>query len=300
MKNNKSPMAEGRIVKGIAGFYYIYVEDKGLYECKAKGLFRNKSIKPLIGDRVEIQILDEEKKAGNLEKVFERTNSLIRPAVANVDQAVVVFALASPEPHLNLLDRFLVKMQRQDIPVIIIFNKTDLIEADYCDRLCQIYEKAHYKTFAISAANEKGTEEVREALLGKTSVLAGPSGVGKSTLMNIMQPNALMQTGELSEKIQRGKNTTRHTELVYMCRNTYLIDSPGFSSLYIDEIEAGDLYKYYPEFAEHEKNCRFAGCSHIKEPDCGIKEALKAGLIAKERYESYCKLYEEAADRRRY
>lgn len=290
----------GRIIKGIAGFYYVYVEGRGVIECKAKGLFRNQNIKPLVGDSVTLKIIDEEKNIGNIEKINPRNNQLIRPAVANVDQALVIFAVADPEPHLNLLDRFLILMEKQGLPVIIIFNKTDLTEEGEVTHLRQIYEKSKYKTFAISAEKGIGTDEIRKLLDGKTTVLAGPSGVGKSTFMNLIQPEAGMMTGEISEKIKRGKHTTRHTELIYVSEGTYMLDTPGFSSLYVEEIEAGDLWKFYPEFVEYEDKCRFVGCSHIKEPDCAIKEALRDGLIAKERYDNYCKLYREAADRKKY
>lgn len=295
-----SETVNGRIIKGIAGFYYVYVEDKGVIECKAKGLFRNQKIKPLVGDSVTLQIIDEEKNLGNIDKINPRKNELIRPAVANVDQAVVIFAVAEPEPHLNLLDRFLILMEKQQVPVIIVFNKTDLTEESEVAYLRQIYEKSHYRTFATNAVAGVGVEEIRELLKGKTTVLAGPSGVGKSTFMNLMQPEAAMATGEISEKIKRGKHTTRHSELIYVSRETYMLDTPGFSSLYIEDVEAGDLWRYYPEFVEFEDKCRFAGCSHIKEPDCAVKDALNDGLIAKERYDNYCKLYAEAAGRKKY
>lgn len=295
-----SRTVNGRIIKGIAGFYYVYVEDKGVIECRAKGLFRNQKIKPLVGDEVILEIIDEAKGLGNIVTISSRRNCLIRPAVANVDQALVVFAVAEPEPHLNLLDRFLVLMEKQQIPVIIVFNKIDLTEESEVAYLRQIYEKGHYKTCAISASNGIGTEEIHRILDKKTTVLAGPSGVGKSTFMNLIQPSAEMETGEISEKIKRGKHTTRHSELIYVSRETYMLDTPGFSSLYIDDIEAADLWKYYPEFVEYEDKCRFAGCSHIKEPDCAIKDAVSKGLIAKERYENYCRLYAEAAARKKY
>lgn len=290
----------GRIIKGIGGFYYVYVEETGIVECKAKGLFRNQRIKPLVGDSVTLQILDKEKLLGSIEAINPRKNELIRPAAANVDQAIVIFAVAEPEPHLNLLDRFLILMEKQHIPVIIVFNKTDLTEESKVASLRQIYEKSHYRTFATEAAAGIGTEEIRRLLDKKTTVLAGPSGVGKSTFMNLMQPEAGMETGAVSEKIKRGKHTTRHTELIYIAEETYMLDTPGFSSLYIDDIPAEELWEYYPEFVQYEGRCRFVGCSHIKEPDCAVKEALAEGLIAKERYDNYCKLYAEAAARKKY
>lgn len=292
MKNNTS---DGKIIKGIAGFYYVYVNGRGVVECKAKGLFRKQGVKPLVGDMVR---LDAE--SGSITELLARKNSLIRPAVANIDQVLLVFAVKDPEPHLNLLDRFLVNMSKQGIRVIIVFNKTDLTEESDTALLRQIYEKAHYKVLTITAGKGEGREEVMELLAGKTTVLAGPSGVGKSTLMNLIEPDAGMETGSLSEKIKRGKNTTRHTELIHIAEDSYLLDTPGFSSLYIDSIEALELQDYYPEIKEHADSCRFAGCSHIKEPDCSVKKAVESGLIAKERYENYCRLYEEAATRKKY
>ncbi len=291
---------KGKIVKGIAGFYYVHSEGHGVYECKAKGTFRNKSIKPLAGDYVEFYILDEENKKGSIEQILPRKNSLIRPAVANIDQAVVVFAAASPEPHLNLLDRFLIQMNSQGVPVTIVFNKIDLVEREFFENLRNIYQKAGYRVIGMQAKMSMGIDDLKQALDGKTSVLAGPSGVGKSTIMNLCQPKAGMVTGDISRKIQRGKNTTRHTELVHISKETYLVDTPGFSSLYIDDIPASEIFKYYPEMLENEGNCRFSGCAHIKEPNCGIKKALLEGKIAGERYENYCKLYSEAMNRKKY
>lgn len=297
---NANSLYDGKIIKGIAGFYYVYVEGLGVVSCKAKGEFRNRGLKPLVGDIVSLVIIDPNEMVGNIEEILPRKNTLIRPASANIDQAVVVFAMAKPDPHLNLLDRFLVIMKKQEIPVTIVFNKTDLVSEDETRHICEIYEQCGYKTIAVMAKNGLGRDHIEEILDGKTSVLAGPSGVGKSTIMNLMQPNANMETGEISRKIGRGKNTTRHTELIYIKPHTYLLDTPGFSSLYIDDVEAIDLAKYYQEFSQYEKDCRFAGCSHVKEKECGIRNALKQGLIAKERYDNYCKLYTEAANRKKY
>lgn len=303
MSNNRievNSLYDGKIIKGIAGFYYVYVEGYGVVSCKAKGEFRNRGIKPLVGDMVSLVILDAENMLGNIEEILPRKNTLIRPASANIDQAVVVFAMAKPDPHLNLLDRFLVIMKKQDIPVIIVFNKTDLVSEEEVANIRAIYEGCGYKTIAAVAKDGLGKDNIAEILDGKTSVLAGPSGVGKSSIMNLVQPDANMETGEISRKIGRGKNTTRHTELIYIKPKTYLLDTPGFSSLYIDDVEAGDLASFYQEFARYEKDCRFAGCSHVKEKECGVRAALKEGLIAKERYDNYCKLYTEAASRKKY
>ena len=291
---------EGKILKGIAGFYYVYVKNIGVVECKAKGLFRNQGVKPLPGDMAELEISDAEKLSGNITGLLPRKNSLIRPAVANIDQVLVFFAVKDPDPHLNLLDRFLISMERIGMPVYIIFNKKDLSDEESVNSLRDIYHSAGYTTFAISAGKGIGREEVYALLEGKTSVLAGPSGVGKSTFMNLVNPEAASIVGELSEKIKRGKNTTRHTELFPVGDNSYLIDTPGFSSFYIDDIEAEELGQYYPEIKKYEPGCRFAGCSHLKEQECGVRKALSEGLIAPERYDNYCKLYDEAVKRKRF
>ena len=290
----------GKILKGIAGFYYVYADGIGVVECKAKGLFRNQGVKPLPGDLAELEISDYEKLSGNITEILPRKNSLIRPAVANVDQVLVFFAVKDPDPHLNLLDRFLISMEKNGLPVYIIFNKTDLGSEDEVNALRNIYENAGYRTFGISAGKGIGREEVISLLEGKTSVIAGPSGVGKSTFMNLINPEALSMVGELSEKIKRGKNTTRHTELFPIGKDSYLIDTPGFSSFYIDDVAADELDEYYPEIKKYEPDCRFAGCSHLKEQDCGVRKALAEGLVAPERYENYCRLYTEAVNRKRY
>ncbi|MDO4622082.1 MAG: ribosome small subunit-dependent GTPase A [Eubacteriales bacterium] len=289
----------GIIVKGIAGFYYVSTVGSGTYECKAKGIFRKDRKKPLVGDRVEIEILDEEKKTANVVKILPRSNELIRPAVANVDQAMVFFALRSPDPEGALLDRFLIMMERQSVPVFVCFNKKDLVADGEAEHWRRIYESCGYDVCLISAGNEEGTEEVRKRLLGKTTVVAGPSGAGKSTLTNLMQDGVRMETGELSRKLKRGKNTTRHSELLQVADNTYFCDTPGFTSLDLPGMEPEDLQQYFPEFAPYEADCKFQHCSHMHEPVCGVKDALAEGKIAKERYENYCRFYEELQELKR-
>ena len=291
---------KGKILKGIAGFYYVYVNGIGAVECKAKGLFRNQGVKPLPGDMAELEISEAEELTGNITGLLPRKNSLIRPAVANVDQVLVFFAVKDPDPHLNLLDRFLISMEKTGLPAFIIFNKIDLSDEESVNALRRIYHSAGYTTYGISAGKGIGREELLSLLEGKTSVLAGPSGVGKSTFMNLIKPEASSEVGELSEKIKRGKNTTRHTELFHVGDDSYLIDTPGFSSFYIDDIEPEELGNYYPEIKKYEPDCRYAGCAHIKEKECGVRKALSEGLIAPERYDNYCKLYAEAEKRKRF
>lgn len=291
---------QGKIVKGISGFYYVHVVESGIYECKAKGIFRQQKMKPLVGDDVEIDIISEEKKTGNVAAILPRKNALIRPAVANVDQALLIFAAASPNPNFNLLDRFLVMMGRQDVPVILCFNKCDLITEEQKQEIASIYEASGCKILFVSAKKELGLKELQEILEGKTTTVAGPSGVGKSSLINLLAPEACMETGEISKKIERGRHTTRHAELIQLKGDGYIMDTPGFSSLYLPEMEKEELQDCYPEFAAYEPYCRFQGCSHISEPDCGVKEALSEGKIHPVRYENYCQLYGELKDRKKY
>lgn len=291
----------GKIIKGIAGFYYVHDRNSKVYECKAKGIFRNRKIKPAVGDNVAFTVLDEETLEGNIDEILPRKNVLIRPASANVDQALVVFAMTQPEPNLNLLDRFLVMMMAQEIPVTICFNKTDLLETNKQDEYRTIYEKAGYDVMFVSTYEKQGTEAVREFLRGKTTILAGPSGVGKSSLTNLLQPEAEMETGKISEKIQRGKHTTRHAELFCVEQDTYLMDTPGFSSMNLEGIEANELKYYFQEFDAYESECRFlADCVHVGEPVCGVKAAVARGDISQVRYENYLFLYHDLKDRRKY
>jgi len=290
----------GKIIKGIAGFYYVYVENMGTYECKAKGSFRNKSIKPLVGDNVEIQIIDSEKYKGNIVKILERENELIRPAVAGVDQAMIVFAVTSPEPNLNLLDRFLVMMEFQNIETIICFNKMDLATDHRMRQLKNIYNNAGYKVLFTSAYTSDGVEKVRDMLKGKTTVLAGPSGVGKSSMLNALALEEKMETGAISEKIGRGKHTTRHSEIFRIEKDTYDIDTPGFTSLNVPGMDEHVLEECFPEFINYLGKCRFTGCAHICEPDCGIKKALNEEEISMERYENYCAFYEELRNQKKF
>lgn len=290
----------GKIIKGIAGFYYVHDGVEAVYECKAKGVFRSRGIKPLVGDDVEITILDEKEQTGNIDEILPRRNSLVRPAVSNVDQAVIVFAVTDPAPNLNLLDRFLVMMERLEIPVMICFNKTDLSDEASIERLRQIYGPAGYPLYFISTYEEQGLAELHERITGKTTVLAGPSGVGKSSITNYLQPKAKMETGVLSEKIKRGKHTTRHSELFFVEEDTFMMDTPGFSSMYIEELEPKELKDYFPEFLPYEEDCRFLGCIHVGETVCGIKAAVAEGKISKNRYNNYLLLYQELKDKRRY
>lgn len=291
---------QGKIIKGIAGFYYVHTAESGTYECKAKGIFRNQKIKPLVGDNVCLTVLDEGEKTGNIEELLPRKNAIIRPAVANMDQALVIFAAAKPKPNLNLLDRFLILMKYQQVPVIICFNKQDMVSEAEMQSLRDNYTGGGYQVHFTSALEKTGIEELRALLQGKTTTVAGPSGVGKSSLINLLKPEAAMETGDISRKIERGRHTTRHSELFALDGESYICDTPGFSSIYLPDMEKEELRDYFPEFLEYEPECRFQGCVHIHEPDCRVKEALAQKKISQARYDNYKCLYQELKDKRRY
>ena len=276
----------GKIMKGIAGFYYVGVVESGVYECKAKGIFRKDKIKPLVGDDVEIEVLNEEEKLGNIVKILPRRSELIRPAVANIDQALVIFAAREPKPNLSLLDRFLVIME--------------LCHDEEVGRLKEIYEACGYPVVLASAKQGEGIEEIKSRLRGKTTTVAGPSGVGKSSLTNLLQNEVQMETGEISKKLGRGRHTTRHSQIIQIEEDTWLYDTPGFTSFYVEEIEKEELRFYFREFSKYEGTCRFQGCTHTHEPGCMVKNALEEGKISKERYENYLELYGELKEKRRY
>ncbi len=297
----------GKIVRGVGGFYYVHAGDGLLYECRAKGIFRKENVKPLVGDDVEISVIDADERTGNVDALLPRRNELVRPAAANVDQALLVFSVARPNPNFGLLDRFLITMEKQEIPVVLCFNKTDLAKEGQIEELCGIYRDSGCRICFASARAGEGLTEIRALLDHKTTVLAGPSGVGKSTLTNSFFPEERMQTQEISRKANRGKQTTRHTELLVLppagegsSSESYLLDTPGFSSLYLEGIEYEELKEYFPEFRPYASSCRFSSCMHLKEPDCAVKKAVEEGKIHQSRYESYRALCEELKETRRY
>lgn len=273
----------GTIIKGIGGFYYVKASGK-VYECKARGVFRKQKITPMIGDRVEIELIGEK---GSIAKILPRSSFLVRPSVANVDTMMLVVAAASPEPNLFLIDKMLVNAEINNIEPAVCINKTDIARRE---DIAEIYSKAGYKVFCVSAEKHEGTAELMDYLKGKTTAFAGLSGVGKSSLLNIITDDDL-ETGSVSEKIQRGKHTTRHVELFEMKNGGFVLDTPGFSSLEVEGIKAEDLWQYFPEMANSQNKCRFRGCSHINEPDCFVKEKVESGEMASSRYESYIELY---------
>ncbi len=283
-------MPSGIITKGIGGFYYVSSED-GTYECKARGIFRRNEMTPLTGDRVVFSILDPVLKKGSLDQILDRSSILARPAVANVNQLIAVIAAKTPEPDLMLLDKLLVNSEVSGMKAVVCINKIDLDKQDLRRDLYKAYSYAGYKVLETSSKENAGIEELNAVLNGRISVFAGQSGVGKSTLLNMVMNTMVMKTGTLSGKIERGKHTTRHTELIETENGGYVVDTPGFSSFELSGIGRIKLQQYYPEFGEFIHACRFSGCSHLNEPDCAVKQAVADGVINEGRYGRYVELY---------
>ena len=290
-------MHEGLIIKGISGFYYIKADSK-IYECKARGIFRKNEILPTVGDYVEFSISDENNLTGMIEKIKPRKNFLVRPPVANIDKLITVFSVKSPALDLMLLDKLIIKAAEIGIKPIICINKMDLSPNGFEAVKC--YENAGFETLFISAARGIGIDNLKEKMKGKVSILAGPSGVGKSTIVNALDIDVSVKTGEVSNKIDRGKHTTRHVELFEIKSGGYIADTPGFTALGIETIISDKLKNLYPEFQESASKCRFTGCTHISEPDCGVKETLNDDKIDKGRYERYIEIYKTIKENERY
>ncbi len=276
---------KGKIYKGIGGFYYVATDTGEIIECKARGKFRKEHIIPIIGDDVEIEVKNGK---GSITEIYERRNSLIRPAVANIDLIVVVVAAKDPDPATFVTDKMLVNAEINGIEAVVCINKTDLAENA---ELKEIYEKSGYKTLSVSATEKNGLDELFETIKGKTAAFAGVSGVGKSTILSHITGMSL-ETGEVSDKISRGRHTTRHVELFKVSGGGYVLDTPGFSSVETEDITAEELEECFPEIREISGGCRFRGCAHLEEPDCAVKDAVLAGKIPQSRYESYKELYE--------
>ena len=282
---------QGKIVKGISGFYYVHVVESGIYECKAKGIFRQQKMKPLVGDDVEIDIISEEKKTGNVAAILPRKNALIRPAVANVDQALLIFAAASPNPNFNLLDRFLVLLEHKGIHPIVYISKLDLLEDMEDIHYYQgIYQAIGYD-FVLSI------EELLPLLTNQTTVFMGQTGVGKSTLLNKIAPDLELETGEISDSLGRGRHTTRAVSF-YHLNGGKIADTPGFSSLDYEVTTSEDLNQAFPEIADVSHSCKFRTCTHTHEPACAVKPAVEREEIAPFRYEDYLQFLSEIENRR--
>lgn len=286
----------GRIIKGVGGNYYVSAKGK-IYKCSARGKFRKAKITPTVGDYVQFTILDENDCEGALDTIEKRKNILLRPRVANIDCAIITFAATSPDINRDLLDRFLILAETQNIPkVIICINKSDLVSQEEKDAFANIYEP-YYKVVFTSAEKNIGIDQLKKEIHGCESVFAGPSGVGKSSLINRLIPESNRQTGEISRKIERGKHTTRQVELLRADEETYIVDSPGFTSLSLDFLQSEELENYFREFKPYLNKCRFNDCRHLQEPDCAVKEQVGKD-INKERYDSFVSLYEELKQRR--
>ena len=290
----------GKIIRGVGGFYYVYREDGLIYACRARGLFRKDKIKPLPGDDAEFFVTDETDREGSIVQILPRRNRLLRPEIANADQTLVIFAVRKPEPNTGLLDRLLIEVEQKELEPVICFNKTDLAEPGDVDRLKTVYRDAGYPLHFISCATGEGIESLRQRLAHKTTVLMGNSGVGKSTLINLLCPQAQMETGAISEKLKRGRHTTRHTELFYLSEDSYLMDTPGFSAMELILPDPADLRFYYKEFDPWYPKCRFNDCTHTEEKDCAVRTAVQEGRINGERYEQYKEIYLEIKNRKRY
>lgn len=281
----------GRIIKGIGGLYFVDVQTE-IYNCSARGIFRKNKITPTVGDYVEIDVLDEENKKGQLMKILPRKNQMFRPKVANIDTVIIIFAAKAPNINFDLLDRFLIVCEQLKIEqVILCINKCDLITDEIKEYIDRIYSPIYN---VIYTSTEKGIniDVLKESIKNKVSVVAGPSGVGKSSIINCLIPHREQKTGEISRKIARGKHTTREVELLEVCENTYISDTPGFTSLQIDHIKIDELKLFFKEFAPYLEGCRFNDCRHLSEPDCNLKEHI-GKEISEERYERFTKFYEE-------
>ena len=297
----------GKIVKALSGFYYVRAQKGGrVYECKAKGSFRNDNITPLVGDNVSFDVISDNECKGNITEILARKNQLIRPAVANVDQAMVVMAVRQPNPNLSILDRFLVLMKKQGIETIIVFNKKDLAKSDDIKNIKDTYKKSGCKLFFISAGAEKqNMMTLKLQLKGKLTVMAGPSGVGKSTILNALAKSGtgeMAQVGEISSKVGRGKHTTRHNEIYSIGKSYEIADTPGFTSLLVtdEDMSKEELADMFPEFDAYKGQCPFKDCSHVKERDCAVRNAVENGKIASSRYNSYKAIYNELKSQEKY
>ncbi|MGI6686122.1 MAG: ribosome small subunit-dependent GTPase A [Bacillota bacterium] len=287
---------EGILIKGYGGFYYVKIKEK-IWECSLRGKFRKLGQNILAGDRVLIHALDEKK--GVIEKILPRVSELNRPAVANVEQVLVTFALKNPDPDFFLLDRMLLMARQKNLPAVILFNKVDLANASEADAHEDVYKKAGYQVIKCCTKTGLGLDEVRGVLKDRISVFTGPSGAGKSSILNGVQQGLSLKTGEVSQKIGRGKHTTRHVELLELDFGGLVADTPGFSVLEIPSVSREELDSFFPEIEEASLRCRFNSCLHDREPDCAVKEAVTKGIIDAGRHQRYLFFLQEVIENER-
>ncbi len=294
---------QGLIVENISNLYKIKVQNK-TYEANARGKLKKEEITPVVGDKVEIQILDEENKKAVIEKIEPRTTYIKRPKMSNITQLILVVSSKNPKPDLLLLDKQLAFAEYLEIKPIIVLNKTDLDKKKEFEKIKEIYQNIGYTVIETIAKEQEnnlsGIQELKKYLKGNINAFSGNSGVGKSTLINAIFKDTITQEGEISQRNKKGKNTTTSTKLYEIDKNTYIADTPGFSTFDISEIEYKELDKYFKEFKPLVANCEFVGCTHIKEENCGIKNALQQGKIDSSRYDRFCKIYEELKEKDKY
>lgn len=287
-------MAEGIILKGIGGFYYVETSE-GIFECKAKGKFRKDKLKPLAGDKVDITVRDNQE--NTIDVIYERRNKLIRPPVANIDKLMIIVSVASPMPNTLIVDKLTVIAEKGGIEPVIVITKSDLLE-EKAQELFDIYSSTGYRTYMFSSVDKRNIEAIRNEFSGCLTALTGNSGAGKSTLLNAIDDSLELPTGEISEKLGRGRHTTRQAEIFHIA-DGLVIDSAGFSSIEFSGENiflANELEKYFKEFQQHNGSCRFSGCSHINTKGCAVIDALEKGEISQSRYDSYVSMYNELKD----
>jgi len=292
-------MIEGIITKGVGGNYYVDIGSK-IIECRARGLFRLKNIKPLVGDKVLIRITEEDEDMGYIEEIKERTSEIKRPPVANAQQLVIIFSVKNPEPSFILLDKLLIAAKSNNLNPVICINKSDLANEEEKENILNIYKNTDYKIIFTSKYNEDSLQNLKDILKDRLNVFSGPSGVGKSSLMNAIEPGFYLETGEISDKLKRGRHTTRHAEIFKLSFGGYAVDTPGFSSFELEGVDEYSLKSYYPEIVKYDEGCKFLDCLHYKEPGCVIKEAVNSDLISKVRYNNYIKLLEQIKESKPY